>query len=350
MKAMRLHEINKFTYDDVEKPLPKGEEILVKVGACGICGSDIPRVYQLGTRVYPVITGHEFSGIIVEVGDEKNRDLLGKKAAIFPLIPCNECDNCKTGNYAQCNNYNYLGSRSDGGFAEYCLVPSRWHLIFSNNPNVSEEELSLVEPATVAQHALRKGNLKAGETIVILGAGPIGIIMGKWAKIFGAKQIVLVDISEIKVRFAEDRGFKVINSIKEDCSKIIKELTDGRGADLVVEGTGSSGGINTAIECVSTFGRIVLLGNPHQDTTINLSNHSDILRKEITLIGVWNSYYSNTPINEWRYTVEMIDKRKLELSELITHKSSLKNLKNLFDEIYNKEITICKAIYSDKEK
>ncbi|MDU5107298.1 galactitol-1-phosphate 5-dehydrogenase [Clostridium sp.] len=350
MKSMRLHEINKFTYDDVEKPVPKGEEILVRVGACGICGSDIPRVYELGTKVYPVIVGHEFSGTVVEVGDEKNKDLIGKTATIFPLIPCRECDSCKTGNYAQCSNYNYLGSRSDGGFAEYCLVPSKWNLVFSNNPDVSKEELSLVEPATVAQHALRKGDLKAGETVAILGAGPIGIMIGRWAKIFGAKQVILVDISDVKVKFAEDRGFKVINSIKEDCSKIIKELTNGRGADLVVEGTGSSGGINTAIECVKTFGRIALLGNPHQDTTIKLSNHSDILRKEITLIGVWNSYYLNTPINEWRYTVDMIDERKLELSDLITHKSSLKNLKNLFDDIYNKEITICKAIYSDKAK
>ena len=348
MKAMRLHEINKFTYDEVEKPIPKGEEILVKVGACGICGSDIPRVYELGTRVFPVTIGHEFSGEIVEVGDKKNEDLIGKTAAVFPLIPCGECDSCKTGNYAQCSNYNYLGSRSDGGFAEYCLVPSKWHLVFSNNPNISKEELSLVEPATVAQHALRKGDLKAGETVFILGAGPIGIMMGRWAKLFGAKQVILVDISDIKVRFAQERGFTVINSIKENCPKIIKDLTEGRGCDVVIEGTGSSGGINTAIECVRTFGRIALLGNPHQDTTIKLTNHSDILRKEIVLTGVWNSYYLNTPINEWKYTVEMIDQGKLQVGDLITHKASLENLKTLFDQIYNKEITICKAIYSDE--
>ena len=95
MKAMRLHAVNDFRLDEIEKPVPRGEEILVKIGACGICGSDIPRVFELGTRVYPVALGHEFSGTVVEVGDEKNRDLIGKRAAVFPLIPCRQCPPCK---------------------------------------------------------------------------------------------------------------------------------------------------------------------------------------------------------------------------------------------------------------
>lgn len=346
MKAMRLHAINEFTLDEVPKPVPKGDEVLVKVAACGICGSDIPRVYELGTRVFPVTIGHEFSGTICEVGDESNRDLVGKTAAVFPLIPCRKCDSCQTGNYAQCSNYNYLGSRSDGGFAEYCLVPSKWHLVFSNNPSTSKEDLALVEPATVAQHALRRGGVAAGDTVVILGAGPIGIMAARWAGIFGAKQVILVDIADIKVEFAKQRGFTVINSAKEDCPQIIKDMTDGRGADVVIEGTGSSGGINTAVECVRAFGHIAMLGNPHQDTTIKLANHSNILRKEITVSGVWNSYYLNVPVNEWKFTVENIDSGKLKVSDLITHKSDLQNLKKLFDQIYTHEITICKAIYS----
>ena len=154
MKAMRLHAVNDFRLDEIEKPVPRGEEILVKIGACGICGSDIPRVFELGTRVYPVALGHEFSGTVVEVGDEKNRDLIGKRAAVFPLIPCRQCPPCKIGSYCQCENYDYLGSRSNGGFAEYCLVPSRWHLVFSENPDVDLEELCMVEPICVAQHAI----------------------------------------------------------------------------------------------------------------------------------------------------------------------------------------------------
>lgn len=345
MKAMRLHAIKEFTYDEVDKPVPQGDEILVKVAACGICGSDLPRVYELGTRVYPVTLGHEFSGTVVETGNERDADLIGKTAAIFPLIPCGKCESCQTGNYAQCNNYNYLGSRSDGGFAEYCLVPSKWHLVFSNNEEVSKEDLAIVEPATVAQHAIRKSGLRAGDTVVILGAGPIGILAARWAKLFGAKQVILFDVVEQKVDFAKERGFTVVNSQEEDYQQIIKDLTNGLGADVVIEGTGTSGGINNAIECVRTFGTIALLGNPHQDTTIQLSNHSNVLRKEIQLIGVWNSYFLNLPMNEWRYTVDMLDNGQLEVADLITHRSDLEGLKGLFDQIYHREITICKAIY-----
>lgn len=346
MKAMRLHKINEFTLDDIEKPVPKGDEILIKIDACGICGSDIPRVYELGTRVYPVTLGHEFSGTVVATGNEADNELLGKSAAVFPLIPCMKCDSCRSGNYALCPNYDYLGSRSDGGFAEYCLLPSKWHLVMPKNQAVSKEDLSLVEPATVAQHALRRGRVNAGDKVMILGAGPIGILAARWAKIFGASKIILVDIDEQKTAFAKEKGFEVINSRKDDLEAVIAELTDGKGLDVVIEGTGTGAGTNSAIACARPEGTIVLLGNPHQDTTIKLALHSEILRKELNLFGVWNSYYHNVPINEWQYTVDMIESGALEVGDLITHRSDIDHLKNLFDQIYQKEIVICKAIYS----
>lgn len=346
MKAMVLHAINNFTLDDIEKPVPKGDQLLLKVAACGICGSDIPRVYELGTRVYPVVIGHEFSGEVCEVGDEKNRGLIGKRGVVFPLIPCMKCDNCRTGNYAECTNYNYLGSRCDGGFAEYCLIPSPWHLVQSHNPNVSLEDLSLVEPATVAQHAVRRGGVTAGSNVVIFGAGPIGIMAARWCKIFGAARVILVDIVDEKIRFARERGLEIIDSTKEDCAARVHEMTDGRGADIALEGTGTSNGLNTAVESLRAFGHISLFGNPHKDTTIKLASHSNILRKELEISGVWNSYYLDVPVNEWKFTVSMIDQGKLQVSDLISHRASLKNVKKLFDQIHNHEITICKAIYS----
>ena len=217
MKAMRLHAVNDFRLEEVDVPVPKGEEILVKVGACGICGSDIPRVYELGTKVYPVTLGHEFGGTIVAVGEKANPSLVGKKAAIYPIIPCRKCSSCLIGSYAQCTNYQYLGSRNDGGFAEYCLVPSEWHLLISKNEETSMEELAIVEPATVALHAIRRGEIKGGDTVVIFGAGPIGILAARWCKMFGT-QVILVDVDDIKVDFARERGFEVINSLKENCA------------------------------------------------------------------------------------------------------------------------------------
>lgn len=346
MKVMCLHAINDFRLEEIETPVPTGDQILVKIGACGICGSDIPRVYQLGTRVYPVVIGHEFAGTVVAVGNEADQDLIGKKAAVFPLIPCRECDPCETGNYCQCENYDYLGSRSNGGFAQYCLLPSKWHLVLSENESLSMEALSMTEPACVAQHALRRGNVQAGQNIVILGAGPIGIMTARWAKLFGAKQVILTDIDDTKKAFAEERGFKVINSLKEDLLEEINKLTEGRGADVVIEGTGCSAGINDAIKIVRVGGTIVWLGNPHADTNIALNNHSLLLRKELEMHGVWNSYYAQTPINEWKYTVQMMDEGKLEVEDLITHQAGIDDMKQLFDDIHERKITICKAMYS----
>lgn len=345
MKGLNFHAIKDLRLEELPMPEPKGDEILLKVGACGICGSDIPRVYELGTRVYPVVIGHEFSGTVVKAGSKENEDLIGKKAAVFPLIPCRKCGPCEVGNYCQCQNYGYLGSRNNGGFEQYVLVPSRWHLVLAHNQDTDLEALAMTEPACVAQHAMHRGKVSAGMTVVILGAGPIGIMAARWAEIFGAK-VVLTDVDDTKKKFAEDKGFTVINSLKENLKERIDEMTNGRGVDVVIEGTGTSGGINDAITIARIGGTIVWMGNPHRDTTIQLNVHSLLLRKELNMYGIWNSAYSETPLNEWKYTVEMIESGKLEVKDLITHKAGITGMNQLFDQIYNKEITICKAMYS----
>lgn len=348
MKAVRLNKIGDFCLEEVEMPEIKGEELLVKVEACGICGSDLPRVFELGAHVHPITIGHEFAGTIVKAAREEDQELVGKTAAIFPLIPCGQCEFCETGHYAQCENYNYLGSRCDGGFAEYCAVPSRWNLVFSNSPDVTKEELSLVEPATVAQHAVRRSKVQAGQTIAVFGAGPIGIMAARWAKLFGAKKVILFDISEEKIEFARERGLTIVNSMEENPKEALKRILGTDRVDVVIEGTGTSAALNQAVEIVRTFGRIAMLGNPHQDTQLKLANHSSILRKEVDIAGVWNSYYAQMPLNEWQYTVDMIDSGKLKVNDLITHTSDLEHLSELFGKIYRREITICKAIYSSK--
>ena len=112
MKAVRLHAIGDLRCDEMEVPVPKGEELLIKVGACGVCGSDYPRTYEHGTSsgIYPLTIGHEFAGEVVAAGSKENEALIGTKAAIYPLIPCRKCDPCVTGNYAMCEHYDYLGS------------------------------------------------------------------------------------------------------------------------------------------------------------------------------------------------------------------------------------------------
>ncbi len=346
MKAARLHEIGKFIIEDVEVPTPTGDQILLKIGASGICGSDLPRVYEIGTSThrYPLTLGHEFGGEIVSVGENVDKSNIGKHGAIFPCIPCTKCDVCTSGNYAMCLDYDYLGSRSDGGFAEYCLIPSMWHFVEAND-SVSYESLAMVEPATVAQHALRKGKLTAGESIIIFGAGPIGIMAARWANIFSAKKVVLVDVDLDKINFAKERGLTCIDGTKKDFYENALSLNDGNPYDLVIEGVGIGITLNQSINLVKTFGRIVLMGNPAKDTTIDMKSHSSILRKEITLQGIWNSHYHNIPLNEWHYTVSQLESGELVLDDLVTHAVEMDDFLEIFEKVYKKEVLSCKVLY-----
>ena len=126
MKALNLHAVGDLRYEDVPMPVRQAGEVLLKVHACGICGSDLPRVFTKGTYHFPTIPGHEFAGEIVEADDPS---LVGRRAAVFPLLPCRKCEACQVGEYAQCSDYDYYGSRRDGAFAEYIAV-KEWNLVF----------------------------------------------------------------------------------------------------------------------------------------------------------------------------------------------------------------------------
>ena len=176
MKACVLIEKNKLKY--TEKPMPKLKEteVLVKIKAVGICNSDFNRVYGDGAYHYPIILGHEIAGEIVKVGKNVTEEYLAKKVVVFPLLPCKKCANCIKGDYAQCINYNYFGSRCDGGFAEYLAVPI-WNIkIFDDDIPFSSAALS--EPAAVAWHALSKVVNSGHNNILIIGNGTIGIAIG----------------------------------------------------------------------------------------------------------------------------------------------------------------------------
>ncbi len=153
MKALRLYAPGDLRLEDVPIPFPKPDEVLVRVLACGVCGSDIPRIFEHGTYKYPLVPGHEFSGIIEKVGSETGKDWVGRHVVIYPLIPCRQCSSCYSGLYTQCLNYDYLGSRRDGGFAEYVTVP-RSNIIPAPD-GVPGMLSAMTEPCAVALHAVR---------------------------------------------------------------------------------------------------------------------------------------------------------------------------------------------------
>lgn len=322
MKACVLHGIGDLRVEYIQEPSPKQGEVLVKIKASGVCGSDLPRVFTKGTYHFPTIPGHEFSGQIVGLGSDVDISLLGKKVAVFPLIPCMKCEVCRIGEYGQCADYNYFGSRCDGGFAEYICVPL-WNLVIVPE-SVSYEEAAMAEPAAVAVHALRQAGIEVGDNIAIFGAGPIGLMLGQWAQAWGVDKVILMDIDENKVSFAKEQGFEyVCNSMKQDPVEWIKEVTGGRGVDLAVEGAGISITLEQCLFGVRPFGKVVAMGNPMGDMKLSQKGYWELLRKQLKIVGTWNSSFVSIPKNDWKLSLRAIETGKINVKPFITHRFPL---------------------------
>lgn len=324
MKACVLHNIADLRYEDAPTPAPGDGEVLVKVGACGVCGSDIPRVFTKGTYRFPTIPGHEFAGTVAETGPGVDPEWRGARVAVFPLIPCRECGPCAIGEYAMCENYNYLGSRCDGAFADYVVAPV-WNLL-ALPEGVSMMEGALTEPAAVAVHALRRAGIDIGDSVLIFGAGPIGLMVAMWARAWGASRVLLADIDEAKLDFAQTLGFTDTVHARDDDPIAWTFAHTQRGAHVVVEASGSSAAFEHAVRAARTFGRVVLLGNPAGDMKLTQDGYWAILRKELKLFGSWNSSYSDLPKNEWQLALEFMRDKRLDLRPLITHPVALNEL------------------------
>ena len=326
------------------KPIAGPGEVLLKVRACGICGSDIPRVFSKGTYSFPTVPGHEFAGEIEAVGEGVDESLIGRGAAVFPLLPCRCCSACEIGQYALCENYSYMGSRCDGAFAEYMTVP-QWNLSLMPE-GVSYEEAAMAEPAAVAVHALRQSGVGIGDTVLIYGAGPIGLMIAQWADIWGAGQTLLVDIDEEKLSFARGLGMaNTCNAAVSDVRAWVSERTGGRGADVTIEGAGSSVSLENAMYTTRPFGQVVLMGNPAGDMTLTQKGYWEILRKNLKIIGTWNSYYASLPVNEWQLVLGFIGSGKLRLAPLITHRVPIEGIGEALKMIRDRSEFTIKVMY-----
>lgn len=324
MKACVLHAVGDLRYEDAPQPEPGPGEALIQVAACGVCGSDIPRVFEKGTYRFPTIPGHEFAGRVAALGQGVDEAWLGRAAAVFPLIPCQKCAPCQIGAYAQCEAYDYLGSRCDGAFAQYVCAPA-WNLV-PVPETLSLEEAAMAEPAAVALHALRQARLDAGDAVAVYGAGPIGLMLAMWARALGAGRVLLVDIDPAKLEFARALGFEACcNGREHDAPQWVAAQT-GRGADVAVEASGSAAAFEQSVLSARAFGRVVLMGNPAGAMQISQKAYWAILRNELEVRGTWNSVYAGLPKNEWALALESMAAGRIGVKPLITHRVSLSEL------------------------
>lgn len=324
MKAWVLHSVGDLRLEEVATPRPEEGEVLLRVAACGICGSDIPRIFTKGTYDFPTIPGHEFSGVVEEAAPGVDPGLVGSRVAVFPLLPCRDCALCAAGAYAQCENYRYLGSRCDGAFAEYVTVPA-WNLLRIPD-TLTFEEAAMVEPAAVALHALRRASVDMGDSVLIFGAGPIGLMLGMWARAWGARKVLLIDIDVERLRFAKSVGFThLLDGRDADVPEWVKQKT-GHGADVVVEGSGSTAAFEQCVLSARPFGAVVLMGNPQGGMGLSQQAYWAVLRNELRVLGTWNSSFAEMPRNEWKLALACMASGELDVKPLITHRTDLEGL------------------------
>ncbi len=338
MKAYVLNGIGQLDYMEVKKPELKSGWVLVEVGAAGICESDIPRIFKTGTYHFPTIPGHEFAGKVVEVFDKEAEYWLGKRVGVFPLIPCKECFVCKDEKYEMCRNYDYMGSRRDGGFAEYVAVPV-WNLIELPDA-MPMDAAAMLEPASVARHAVKRLEITPEDTVALFGLGTIGIIITQWLHILGVKKVYAIghhpEHGEAMKQTASTE-YEYFNDVKkaadegkhkmqQSAEAWLMERTGGKGVTIAIDCVGSSSVLTTCLNCVRPGGQVLTVGNPRGDVALEKAVYWKILRNQIRLTGTWNSSFTHDAEDDWNQVMKAVCDGTLKLSELITHRLAFDEL------------------------
>lgn len=328
MKAYVLHGRGDLRLEDTERPKLKEREVLVEVKAAGICGSDIGRIYGTAAYSYPLIPGHEFSGVVVRTGKAVDRKWIGQRVGVFPLIPCTECAPCRKGVYELCRNYGYLGSRTDGGFAEYVAAPE-WNLIKLPG-HVSFESAAMLEPMAVAVHAMRLNGPRKDESVGVYGLGTIGLLLLMFLKEAGIPNVFAVGNKDSQRELAVKTGIpkeKCFDSRNARLKELIREQTEGMGADVIFECVGKQETISSAVDCVAPGGRVQLVGNPASDIRLNQHVYWKILRNQLNIKGSWNSSFTRGPEDDWHYVLERLAGGRVAPEQFITRRLAFDELR-----------------------
>jgi len=323
MLALRLIGREALKLEDVDVPTLDEPGAILKVRATSICATDF-KAYTTGARTkIPIILGHEFSGEIVEASGEY-RDYLGKRVVVNPNIFCGRCEYCLRGEHVLCPNRYAIGIDVDGSFAEYVKIPAKAFEVggvLEIPEDMSFEEASLIEPLSACFRGQRRLDIKPGELVAIIGAGPIGIMHLKLAKAAGASKVIISEIDERRCEVAERMGADyVINPAREDIEKRVMEITGGRGADVVIVAVGVAQAQRDALRIVAKGGRVnFFAGLPAGKEEIPI-NTNLIHYKQIVVLGT----SMQTPY-EFRKTLDLVASGVVDVKPIITHVFSLRD-------------------------
>jgi 2-desacetyl-2-hydroxyethyl bacteriochlorophyllide A dehydrogenase len=324
---------------EIPKPKIREDEVLIEIKATGICGSDIHH-YEVGDQIaIPVVLGHEFSGEVIEIGKEVRGWKLGDRiVAETHAYACYECYVCKSGNYHLCKGRKGFGSSVNGAFTEYISVPAR--LLHKVPDNSSYPEASLLQPTADIIHAvLRNADVKMGDTVVVFGPGPMGLLTIEVSKIAGAGKVIVVGLNEDarRMKIAEMIGADfVINRSNENLFEKIDQLTNGRGAEVVFEVSGSRTAFLEGLKVMSKRGQMVVIGVPTQPVEIDLQAFQAAEQTiRTSIMSTWEDY---------ERAIKLLETGRLQLKNLITDVLPMSEWKRGFDLAITKEA--CKVIFS----
>lgn len=312
MKAGVLFEKGKIRCAEWPEPVTGPGQIKLRVKACGICGSDVPRVHGDEAHFFPIVLGHEFSGEVCEIGEGVEGFHIGDRVTAAPLRPCMKCESCRSGNYGQCKHYSFIGSREPGGFAEYVTIPAENAVPFPKD--VSYQAGAMFEPATVALHGILHSDFHGGTRAAVLGGGNIGMFALQWLKILGARSVTVFDIAEKRLELAKTLGAdETVNTIAPDFAEKKKEILASGGFDYVYETAGQPVTIQMGLELVGAKKTLCCIGTPHRDFSFSWKLWEQINRKECVVTGSWMSYSAPFPGDEWKLTAHYLSTGALKI-------------------------------------
>lgn len=332
MKAAVLYDTNDIRYEDHPMPeIQTPDQIKLRVKAAGICGSDVPRVLGDSAWFYPIVLGHECCGEVVETGTTVTSLKVGDHVIIAPHIPCFHCDDCQNGYYGSCKDYGFIGTKQQGGFAEYLVVDQMNAVKLDDS--IPYREAMVFEPATVACHGMRQADFRGGSTVAILGCGTVGIFAAQWAKAFGARQVVVFDVVDERLRLAIRLGSDaVVNSSAADWQKKAMELTDGKGFDYIFETAGMPATMKMSYHLVGTHGTICMIGYPSTPVTFEAADVFQMIQKEFRVVGSRMSFTPPFPGSDWTQTAEYFARGLLQYDDsMIFREFPLSQVKDAFD-------------------
>lgn len=320
----------KIVVRDVEKPEPERGEVLIKVAACAVCGTDV-RIFYHGQKnvVPPHITGHEIAGRIEAFGDGVAGFTKGEKVTVVTSIGCQKCAFCRKKLYNLCDTPRYLGYFYPGGFAEYMIVPA--DAVAGNNilkvpDQIEFPEISLIEPLSCAINGQDYLKIEKGDTVVVIGAGPIGCMHAELARVQGAGRVILFDVSEARLNLAgRFPGVTKINGAKEDPVQKVMELTGQVGADVVIVACSVNSAQEQAVRMAAKRGRISFFaGLPKDDPYIRLDSNI-VHYKEVSIFGAFASHRI-----QYEKALELIESGMIDARKFVTHTFPLEKIEEAF--------------------